>query len=192
MSPTSPLSRLAELLNQRNAIDAEIATLIDRPALTGHMGEFIAARIFGIELEASAVQKGHDGRFLEGPLAGKTVNIKWYGKLESLLDLHPMDGPDYYLVLAGPKATSLTSRGGHRPLVIASAFLFEAGPLLARLRQRGVKIGIATSVAQEYWHEAEVYPEPRHEHLRLNEEQREMLARFRLEMNEGAALEVFK
>ena len=49
------LARTAALLRQRNAIDAELARLIQRPMTSGHLGEWIAAQVFGIELEASAV-----------------------------------------------------------------------------------------------------------------------------------------
>jgi hypothetical protein len=47
---SSRLSRLAELVQRRNLIDAEIATLIGRPALTGHLGEFIVAQVFDIDV----------------------------------------------------------------------------------------------------------------------------------------------
>jgi len=50
------------------------------------MGEWIASKVFDIQLEDSAVAKAIDGRFRSGPLAGKTVNIKIYGKREGLLD----------------------------------------------------------------------------------------------------------
>ncbi|MNL17960.1 hypothetical protein D3C87_1390830 [compost metagenome] len=55
----------------------------------------------------------------------------------------------------------MISRGGTRPLVIESAFLFESGPLLAALRNRGVKLGPATSVAKHFWVTAEIYPTPK-------------------------------
>ncbi len=60
-------------------------------ALPGHLGEWIAAQVFGIELERHATAKGIDGRFADG----RTVNIKWYLKREGLLDLCD-DGPDLY------------------------------------------------------------------------------------------------
>ena len=74
------LARVASLLHERNAIDAELARLIQRPMTSGHLGEWIAAQVFDIELEASAVAAGIDGRFRSGPLQGRTVNIKWYLK----------------------------------------------------------------------------------------------------------------
>jgi hypothetical protein len=60
-------------------------------------------------LEQSASQKGIDGRFAGGSLARKTVNIKWYGKMEGLLDVSPGNLPDFYLVMTGPKATASSS-----------------------------------------------------------------------------------
>ena len=48
----------------------------------------------------------------------------------------------------------------------------------AREVTRGVKIGVATSVRQYLWDEAEVYPTPKNARLMLSEEQREFLAHF--------------
>lgn len=124
------LPRLAELVRTRNAVDAEIAAVVGRPALIGHVGEYIAANIFGIELEGSAARKAIDGRFASGPLSGATVNIKWYAKQEGLLDLTPDSLPDYYLVLAGPRQPAASSRGTHRPWLIQSVFLFDANDLI--------------------------------------------------------------
>ena len=58
------LLRLAGLLSARNLIDSQIAHLIRRPALPGHIGEFVASVVFDIELPTSATQSGHDGRRL--------------------------------------------------------------------------------------------------------------------------------
>src|SRR5262245_12005509 len=97
------LERLAELIRARNRIDSELAVLITRPALCGHVGEYIAAAIFDIALERSAAHKGSDGRFNAGPLAGRSVNVKWYTAFCGPLDITPRALPDYYLVLTGPK-----------------------------------------------------------------------------------------
>lgn len=67
--PVTPLERLAALLRQRNSIDADISSLIARPALPGHIGEFIAAAVFDIQLEGSATRAGYDGVFRSGSLA---------------------------------------------------------------------------------------------------------------------------
>ncbi|WP_176946770.1 hypothetical protein [Lentzea fradiae] len=41
---------MAQLLRERNRIDAELSAIIGRPALTGHLGRWIAAQVFGVEL----------------------------------------------------------------------------------------------------------------------------------------------
>ena len=58
-----PLAQAAAMLRERNAIDAELARLTRRPMTSGHLGEWIAAQVFDIELEASAVAAGIDGHF---------------------------------------------------------------------------------------------------------------------------------
>jgi len=146
--------------------------------LFGNVGEFIASRIFDVKLEHSATAKGIDGRFASGALAGKTVNIKWYAKHEGLLDIRPDALPDYYLVLAGPRTAAASSRGSVRPWLIDAVYVFRAAVLLQSLKQRGVKIGVATSVIRKLWDQAEVYPTPTNRQLVLTNEQREMLALF--------------
>ncbi|HLG69784.1 MAG TPA: hypothetical protein VK009_05100 [Chloroflexota bacterium] len=153
------LGLLADLLRRRNAVDDEIASVIGRPALTGHIGEFIAASVFGIELESSAASASVDGQFTWGPLAGRSVNVKLYGRNEGLLDLTPTKYPDFYLVLAGPRGAAASSRGAVRPCVIESVYLFEAAMLDGALRDRGLKIGVATSVRRDLWQSAEVFPQ---------------------------------
>ena len=170
------LKSLANLIKRRNAIDDEIAAIIDRPAERGHIGEFVAAAIFDIELHESATNKGSDGVFRSGPLAGLSMNVKFYGKREGLLDMSPDDPPDFYLVLTGPKATAASSKGQTRPLTISSAFLFDHHKLVSRLRVK--KIGTATSVRNHFWDEAEIYPSQNDELLRLTPEQHEMLKMF--------------
>jgi hypothetical protein len=53
---TEDLERLAELIRVKNEADRAIAQLIGRPALPGNIGEFVAARIFRIELMAAGNQ----------------------------------------------------------------------------------------------------------------------------------------
>jgi hypothetical protein len=55
------MRRAAEPLRNRNAIDQDIAAITGRPMTSGHLGEWIAAQIFGIELEPSAAAPGIDG-----------------------------------------------------------------------------------------------------------------------------------
>lgn len=134
--------------------------------------------MFGIILEDAANAKHFDGRFALGLLAGRTVNIKWYARLESILDVHATGGPDFYLVLAGPKGEATTSLGQVRPMLIESVNLFEAGPLVGALRARPVKIGTGTSVITALWEAAEIFPTPRNPALVLTGEQRAALALF--------------
>lgn len=171
------LERLASLVAEWNRIGSEISDLIGRPALPGHIGEFIAAHLFGIDLESSATAKGLDGRFRAAPRAGASVNIKWYAKREGLLDITPDCLPPFYLVMTGTKTPPASSRGTSRPWTIASVYLFETTALLNTLRARGVRIGVATSVAGELWSGAEVYPRES-DSLPLSPEQRRLLALF--------------
>jgi len=174
------LAELADLIKQRNKVETRIAKIIGRPAQIGHVGEYIAASIFGIQLEHSAAQRGIDGRFRRGALDGKTVNIKWYAKMEGLLDITPKYLPDFYLVMAGPKFGAASSRGTSRPWRISSVYLFASQALMRILNARGVKIGTATSVPSYLWHEAEVYPTQQNNQLMLSSDQREQLELFRL------------
>jgi hypothetical protein len=150
----SPLPRLADLLRQRNALDAEISALIRRPSMPGHVGEFIAAAIFDIALNESATQKGSDGVFRSGALAGKSVNVKLYGFQEGILDVKVKDPPDVYLVLTGPKRAAASSRGVHRPMTIHVVYVFLHDDLV----RAGVRPGVAASVRKAFWEAAEVWP----------------------------------
>ena len=172
------LKRLADLLHQYNAIGDKIADVIGRPTERGHVGEYIAAQVFDITLERSARKRAYDGRFMAGALMGHTVNVKWYGKQEGVLDLHARGAPDYYLALTGPEGSAASSRGATRPWVIQSVYLFAALRLLGDLRARGIKIRTGSSVRQALWKAAEIYPEPRNTTLVLPQEQRDLLALF--------------
>jgi hypothetical protein len=171
------LAELAALLRRRNLLDQQIGRLINRPMTAGHAGEWIASRIFDIELEASAVAKAIDGRFRAGALAGRSVNVKWYLKREGLLDMTEAYELDYYLVLTGPKATARDVRIV-RPWRIAAVYLFDAQLLLTEQRARGVKVGVASGVREAQWLAAEIYPTARNPALLLTNEQRELLAQF--------------
>ncbi|MAG31014.1 MAG: hypothetical protein CL908_09010 [Deltaproteobacteria bacterium] len=173
----SELEELAQLIASRNQVAAQITRVIGRPAQIGHVGEFIASRVFDIALETSATAKGIDGHFASGFLAGRSVNVKWYAKLEGLLDITPDSLPDFYLIMAGPRSAASSSRGEVRPWTISTVHLLEAAPLVARLHERGVRIGIATSVRQSEFAQGEVYPSES-SLLPLSLEQRRLLALF--------------
>lgn len=179
MPVNGDLPRIADLLRQRNAIDAEIAAITGRPMASGHLGEWIAAQIFWIQLADSASRKGIDGWFGTGPLAGKAVNVKWFLKREGLLDITDAADLDYYLVLAGPASTATSSRGRTRPWCIVSVHLFDARELLQQQHARGVRIGVASSVRNAQWRAAEIYASGNNPILRLQSEQESSLALFR-------------
>ncbi|NEA23809.1 hypothetical protein [Actinomadura bangladeshensis] len=65
------LGRIAELLAGRNAIDEEISAITQRPMTAGHLGEWIASRVFDIEVEESAANTAFNGRVRRGPLQGR-------------------------------------------------------------------------------------------------------------------------
>jgi hypothetical protein len=167
--------RVAQLLRRRNAIDAQITEIIGRPMLTGHLGEWLAWKIFDVQLEDSAATAAIDGRFRSGPLARKSVNVKMYGKREGLLDLVDSALVDYYLVFTGPVAAAASSRGLTRPVCIHGVYLFDAQQLHTTLREQGRKIGIASSMRKSLWDAAEIFPEARNPALPVDDEQRRLL-----------------
>ena len=126
----------------------------------------------------TATRKAIDGYFTDGPLKGKSVNIKWYPKRENVLDITPDALPDYYLVLTGPKSPAVSSKGKVRPWLINSVYLFNAKELVSKLYKRGLKIYEATSVKDVYWGEAEIYPENNNHQYSLNQEQKDLLNLF--------------
>jgi hypothetical protein len=65
-----------------------------------------------------------------------------------------------------------------RPWAIRSVHLFDAHALVGDLRWHGITIGVATSVRQRLWDEAEIYPVQRNTALVLSPEQRRLLALF--------------
>jgi hypothetical protein len=159
------LCGLARLIEERNRIDRDIAALIGRPAERSHVGEFIAATVFHIRLELSASAKGMDGRFTaESPgglagLEGKSVNIKFYGRQDWVLDLCTEGTPpDYYLVLVGPRFRGLRNKADARPLAIDAVHLFDTESLHADRRAAGVKMGLSTSVPKPLWLASALWP----------------------------------
>ena len=169
---------LAELIKKRNEIGTKITRVIGRPAIIGHVGEFIASRIFDIKLEESASSKAIDGYFRSGSLIGKSVNVKWYGKHESVLDITPHSLPDFYLVMTGPRSSTFSSRGDIRPWLIEQVFLFDAKILVSDLSNRNIKIGVATSVRKLYWEDAEIYPRQANQDYIISVDQKKMLQQF--------------
>jgi len=149
------LRQLADLLRLRDDLDARIAALTGRSARQGDVGEFIASKVFDIELAATAVQAGYDGRFRSGPLTGGTVNIKTYGDAVTGLDigLHPCD---FYLVFSGPPRAVGPVR--HHRWRISAVYLFDTHRLTTDLVARNTKIGIATSLRRSDLAAAQLFP----------------------------------
>lgn len=172
------IQQIAGLLKRRNAIDEEIAAIIQRPMTSGHLGEWLASRIFYIDLEESATNAAFDGRFRAGPLQGWTVNVKWYLKQEGGLDISASPRPDFYLVLTGPRSAAASSLGGTRPWCVEAVYLFDAQRLYAEQTARGVKTGIASSVIRQQWDAAEIYPHGNNSQLHLTTLQVKLLRLF--------------
>jgi hypothetical protein len=148
------LADLARLLRERARIGEQIAEIIQRSPHAGHIGEFIAARVFDIELHSGAAHPGSDGEFRSGPHAGRSVNVKFYSRWDGMLDVPAHHVPDHILVLTGPAAKT-GDTGPTSKRLIASAFLFDYEALIAA----GVKAVIAASVRKALWEEARIYPE---------------------------------
>jgi hypothetical protein len=173
---SAELKAIAMLLRARNAIDERIADVVGRPVVHGHLSDWIAAQIFDIELEPAA-NKAIDGFFRSGPLAGRTVNIKHYTRNQGMLDMTDAEDLDTYLVMTGPRSAG--SKGVHRPWSIEHVFLFDAQGLYEALHAEMRRIGVATSVRAEYWHQAEIHPVSRNANFPLSAEQTAALDEFR-------------
>lgn len=162
---TGELQHLADLVHKKNEVDGAIAQLIERPALAGNIGEYVAARVFGIDLERSGSHAGYDGVFRDPPLGGKTVNVKTYSRNEWILDFSGHHC-DYYLVMTGPPGPAQD-----RAWIVDTVYLFDTAELLTKLRSRRVKIGVATSVLLEDWEDARIFPARSGAPLRLTKAQ---------------------
>ena len=172
------LEHLAKAISEQNSASAHVASIIGRPAERGHIGEFIASRVFNIKLHESAAQKGSDGVFVEGSLAGRSVNVKFYGKHDGLLDMNEAALPDLFLVLTGSKGSAGSSLGQVRPICIEHVFLIPGSEALADAQSRNVSIGVATSFPVSFWDEREIYPVCRSKELKLTQDQIRLLELF--------------
>jgi len=156
------LKDLADLIHQRNEIEMRIGDILGRPVHPGHFGEYVASRIFNIQLHTNASHKRSDGLFTSGPLLGKSVNIKFYTRGNGLLDLvasyDPLQHADHYLVLTGPASGAVTSKNTHALWQISAVYLFSSTNLLKALSIKPVSVGIATSLRKHLWMAAKVFP----------------------------------
>ncbi|MDI6872056.1 MAG: hypothetical protein QME79_12080 [Bacillota bacterium] len=139
------------------------------------MGEYIASEVFDIELNTRRNAKGDDGVFRSGPYAGQGVNVKWYSKHTGILDVNPHGVSHHYLVLTGPRAGGSPKTN---PWLIREVYLFDGPTVVQHLVSRGCRVAEASSVLQEHWTEAMVYPHDRHPEYSLTEEQKTALALF--------------
>jgi hypothetical protein len=174
----SNLSHLAELLRAKNTVESNIANLLGTTVNLNTVGEYIAANVFGVRLIPSAQHSEFAGIFSHTPLTGKTVDVQWYLRRESSMHVHSDPPPDYYLILAGPKQESNTSRALVNPWIITSVYLFDGHTLLNVLRERKVQTGSRTSVRSQLWEQAEIFPTQRNPLLLLAPEQRQLLQLF--------------
>jgi hypothetical protein len=115
-------------------------------------------------------------RLPTGRWAGKTVNIKTCGDVLGGIDIgtHPCD---CYLVLTGPPRTGSAGVRHHRWRT-TGVYLFETATLLAVLGERGVKIGIATSLRKADAEAAQVFPRRSESPLQLSADQIALLQLF--------------
>jgi len=172
------LAQLAELIKTRNWVEAYISTLVGGTAQMAHVGAFIASRVFRIAPLDSPSRPAVEGHFVQGPLAGRSVNVRWHPSRGGVLNINPDALPDFYLVLAGPESPPASRETAARPWLIASVHLFDALALVDELRGRGVRITTATCVPQDLWEAAEVYPTQSASIVALSDAQRKMLALF--------------
>ncbi len=184
------LKQLAPLITQWDMARRSIAALIEGPTSIGELGEAIAFSIFDIE-PARRGQPGHDGHFLSGSLAHKTVNVKTYNSFNWTIDFDPLGRHpvDYYLVLAGlPQSSAKVTSGNYqKPFAIEHIFLLSHRMLLegvvASCETRGARLTADNnpySLRQEYWLPTEIWPALNNPHppLILTAQQRKLLALF--------------
>jgi hypothetical protein len=82
--------------------------------------------------------------------------------------------------MMGSSISKESSRNRTYPADIASVHLFESSSLIKALKEKGVKIGVATSVAKHLWGSEELYPEQANNHLKLTREQIQKIGLFKL------------
>ena len=172
------LKWLAELVGEWHQHKPDIREIIGKRATLGNIGDFIGARIFDIALFDDADSNPIDGYFKSGPRIGKSVNIRMYSRNDYRLDVDPTTSPDHYLVFTGPETEEPLPRGSMLPWGVEGVFLFNARPLIAKLRREGKKLDDATSVREEDWDRARIYPRRGGAPLRLTDEQRAAIRWF--------------
>ena len=100
------------------------------------------------------------------------ATVKTYSRNEWILDFSGHHC-DYYLVMTGPPGPARD-----RAWVVEAVYLFDTPDLLAKLRSRRIKIGVATSVLLEDWEDARIFPARSAAPLRLTKAQAAALKLF--------------
>ena len=94
---------------------------------------------------ASATHVDSDGLFRQRPLAGRTVNVKWYPRRENLVDLKSGCACDFHLVMTGPFRAAGRTTGTQRPWLITSVYLFDTQRPIGELLLRAGLFGRQTA-----------------------------------------------
>jgi hypothetical protein len=172
------VTAVARLVRERDVIDGEITRIINRPAVAGHLGEWLASELFDIDLEPPGSAEAFDGRFASGPLATGTVNIEWISRRDEQLDPDSSRAIDFHLVFTGTRALALTTKGLVRPVRINACYLFDARELEARQAARGATSCAAAGLRAEEWNAAEIFPDRNNPLLTIGPEAHGLLALF--------------
>ncbi len=169
------LEQLADLLRVLNTVNHALSGVLGRAANVGNISEVIASEILDIQLAERANHPVFDGVFATGPLQGKTANVKWRNVGVKTINMTDSDTlPDYFLTLTGPKKTGSL----YHPFAIKEVCLFEAAPLVQRLKKEGIPIGFQTRVGAEAWEKARIYPVQKGSPLPLTRTQEDLFTVF--------------
>ncbi len=178
MDALDELSHLADLIGERNRVEREIVAITDRSAQLERVGEYIASIIFDLTLYPFRSEMGSDGYFNIGPLAGQSVDVKWYSREEYRVSVNVAALPDYYLVFSGPRVSTIVSRRAPHAWAISKVHLFQAKAFVDASLLNNAKANVGIVVARAHWDEAELYPNARNPFFSLTEAQRARLAMF--------------
>lgn len=178
----SELKKLSRLIRQWNEIEAEIFELIGYPGTISNIGEYLAEQVFGVDLEKSKTQRAFDGKFTQGNLSGRTVNVKIARERERFIDWRDDALPEYFLILTGSRRQSGKSVKRSRPILVTNVYLFNVKETRKNLHSRGVipphGERVQASVTNDQWDEAEIYPKQTSQLLTLTPRQKQMLSLF--------------
>lgn len=173
------LSRLSNLIEERNRVKNKMTAIIGQAAQLRYVGDYIAAAIFDLTLHpVGSKNRIGDGYFTAGPLAGQSVEVKWHSREEYELDIDTAALPDYYLVFNGPRVSTDESRRSLHQWAIGRVHLFQTSALLDTLPQRTHKAKEPVSAGKAQWDDAELYPTPHNTLLALTDAQRAQLSLF--------------